>query len=495
MKYAIFIIYFILGCIGTNFNLYGQYKDRPNVLFIFIDDLRPELGIYGNSNIHTPNIDKLAIEGSAFMKHYVQVPTCGASRYSILTGMIPHSEDQLNNEVIRNYISNKPEEDKPETFIHHLKRNGYYTVGIGKISHYIDGLYDYNEDSDGAKPELPHSWNKQMFNAGRWKDGWDAFFAYADGSSRITKKGLVKPYESVEVNDNAYPDGLTSELALKEIDSLSNMEQPFFLGVGFFKPHLPFNAPKKYWDLYNEDDIPISKCPNIPLNVNLASLHNNSEFNRYLLGKEKPTLKNPASKNYTKRLTHAYYAAVSYIDAQIGKIILKLEEVGLSDNTLIVLWGDHGWQLGDHRIWGKHTLFEEALHSPLIIKAPSIDLQNTKINKIVSSIDVYPTLVELCQLKLPYNMPGKSLVELMDGTRTLNNRKQVAFSYFNNGISMRVPGYRYTRYFRSEEPKVELYDLVEDPCETTNIASDRPNLAIALEKILQTGNTQLYSKQ
>lgn len=472
----------------------AQTEEKPNVLFIFVDDLRPELGAYGNEIIQTPNIDKLASQGSTFMKHYVQAPTCGASRYSILTGTVPQSRDQLSNEAIRNYISRKPETEKPETFIHQLRRNGYYTVGIGKISHYIDGLYGYSEDySDNVKPELPYSWDKNIFNAGKWKDGWDAFFAYADGSSRITKERKVKPYEKGEVDDQGYPDGLSTNLALEELDSLSQQKNPFFLGVGFFKPHLPFTAPKKYWDLYDESKISITPSPDIPENINKASLHDNSEFNRYLLGEEKPNLEKSASKEYSRKIKHAYYAAVSYIDAQIGKLLDELESKGLDENTIVVLWGDHGWQLGDHRIWGKHTLFEKALRSPLIIKAPSITKQNQKVEKIVSSIDIYPTLMELCGAKMPYSTRGESMIGLLDKDELVKDWEEKSYSYFNDGITVRVPGYRYTKYFRDEQPIIELYDHLNDPNENRNIAGERPNLISQLDEILESGNTGLYN--
>ncbi len=482
-------------CLLNITSVLAQTKEKPNVLFIFVDDLRPELGAYGNEIIQTPNIDKLASEGSVFMKHYVQAPTCGASRYSILTGTLPQSQDQLSNEAIRNYISEKPETEKPETFIHQLRRNGYYTVGIGKISHYIDGLYGYSEDySEDVKPELPHSWDKNIFDAGKWKDGWDAFFAYADGSSRITKERKVKPYEKGEVDDDGYPDGLSANLALEELDSLSQQRNPFFMAVGFFKPHLPFTAPVKYWDLYDESKMPITSSRDIPENISKASLYDNSEFNRYLLGEEKPNLEQPASKEYAKKIKHAYYAAVSYIDAQIGKLLDELEDKGLDENTIVVLWGDHGWQLGDHRVWGKHTLFEKALRSPLIIKAPSIHEQDQKIEEIVSSIDIYPTLMELCGTEMPYKTQGKSMVGLLDAQKRDKDWEEKSYSYFNDGITVRVPRYRYTKYFRDEEPLIELYDHKKDPNENKNIAEDKPGIVEKLDKILEKGNTGIYSK-
>ena len=484
---SVFSLLFFLWSVSV-----AQTADKPNVLFIFVDDLRPDLGVYGNTVAQTPHMDSLAAKGSAFMKHYVQVPTCGASRYAILTGKLPQSRDQLSNEVIRNYISEKPETAIPETFIHHLRRNGYYTVGIGKVSHYIDGLYGYNENLKDARPELPHSWDEKLFDAGKWKDGWDAFFAYADGSSRITMKQEVKPYEHAEVGDDGYPDGLSANLALQQIDALSQKEAPFFLAVGFMKPHLPFTAPKKYWDLYSESDITTSVAPNLPTNVNLASLHNNSEFNRYQLGEEKPTLDTPASEDYARKIWHSYYAAVSYTDAQVGKLMEKLKSSGLEENTIVILWSDHGWQLGDHRVWGKHTLFEKSLRSPLIIKDPRIK-QKKKIDEIVSTIDVYPTLMELCQIAMPYSTTGRSVTQLLKAERTPTKWEQRSYSYFNEGISLRVPGYRYTKYFREEQPVLELYDHENDPHEQHNIAREHPEIVKKLDTILEQGNTGLYN--
>ncbi|PRX40404.1 sulfatase [Salegentibacter salegens] len=475
------------------FSVIGQTKKPPNVLFLFVDDLRPDLGCYGNEIIKSPNIDQLASEGSVFLKHYVQVPTCGASRYSILTGQLPSAKGELSNQAIRELISGQPEQAKPETFIHQLRRKGYYTVGMGKIGHYIDGLYGYNESSEGAKRELPYSWDEKVFNAGKWGNGWNAFFGYADGSNRQSRNKQVKPYEKGDVGDEGYPDGLTANLAVEKLGELAKKEQPFFLGVGFFKPHLPFTSPKKYWDLYDESDIETTKSPNIPENINVASLHNNGELNQYLLGEEKPTLDNPASEEYAQKLRRAYYAAVSYTDAQVGKILNELKKQGLAENTIVILWGDHGWQLGDHREWGKHTIFEKAVRSPLIIKAPNLPDQTPRVDKIVSSIDIYPTLMELCDLEMPYKTAGRSMVRLLDKNRN-KDWQQNAYSYYKDGISVRVPRYRYTKYFRTDKPRIELYDHKNDPYENDNVAEEHPQIVKKLDKILEMGNTGLYEK-
>lgn len=463
----------------------------PNILFIAVDDLRPDLGSYGNELIKTPNMDKLAKESKIFKNHYVQVPTCGASRYNLLTGMLPRTKKELSNNVIREKISGNPERDKPETFIHHLHRNGYYTVGMGKISHYIDGLYGYNDNQEGAPQELPHSWDEMVFDAGKWGNGWNAFFGYADGSNRQNMDKKVKPYEKADVDDEGYPDGLTSKLAVEKLKAMVGKEKPFFMGVGFFKPHLPFTAPKKYWDMYNESEIPLTSSPSIPINVSPESLHNSGEFNQYLLGEEKASLTQPISDEYARKLKHAYYASVSYVDAQVGKVLDELERLGLAENTIVVLWGDHGWQLGDHRVWGKHTLFEKALHSPLIMKVPGMNIKNTSSEAIVSTIDIYPTLLELCGVDQQYETDGKSFVKLLENSDN-KEWENVSYSYYNDGISLRTKRYRITRYYRQEEPKIELYDHVKDPYENINIAKDHPEIVEKLMPLLQKGNLGIF---
>jgi len=479
------LVLFMMDCLCA--------KDRQsNILFIAVDDLRPELGCYGNTIIHTPNMDKLALEGSVFTNHFVQVPTCGASRYSLLTGMWPRKRSHLSNNVMVEELSGKSEGQVPETFIHQLRRNGYYTVGIGKISHSADGLvYGYN-DPVSTKRELPHSWNELLFNHGKWGTGWNAFFGYADGENRQSMKKQVKPFEEGPVGDMGYVDGLTADLAISKLQELKNMTQPFFLGVGFFKPHLPFNSPESYWDQYDRDSIPVSMNPDIPQNINLKSLHGSNEFNQYQLSDESASLYKPVSDNYARKLNHAYYACVTYIDHQIGRLIKELESLGIAENTIVIIWGDHGWHLGDQRIWGKHTIFENALRSVLIISAPGSSAQGSRINAIVESVDIYPTLMELCNIDIPYPMDGESFVDLINGARSSENN--VAYSYFNNGISLRTERYRLTKYFRPDEPTIELYDHLKDPYETINIADLESGIVDELLPILEKGNTGLYRK-
>ena len=440
--------------------------NKPNVLFICVDDLRQELGCYGSA-VKTPHLDKLAGEGSLFFHHYVQVPTSGASRASMLTGRLPRKKEDLSNEACKINLSGKDEIEHPETMFHHLRRNGYYTVGVGKISHYADGyLYGYAQPKS-SRPELPYSWDEMLFDAGKWGTGWNAFFGYADGSNRQSHKKQVPPYECSDVEDDGYPDGLTANLAVRKLKELSAKNKPFCLAVGFFKPHLPFNSPKKYWDLYDETDIPLSSVTQIPEGIHQQALHNSNEFNGYLKGDEKVSLDKSASDTYSRKLRHAYFACVSYVDAQVGKILDELERLGEMNNTIIIVWGDHGWHLGEQRVWGKHTLMEVSLCSTLIIKAPHLR-EAVKNRRIVSSIDIYPTLMELCGISAPDGLDGHSLVKLLNDPQECS-WQGAAYSYFNNGISVRTPKYRLTRYWHETKYVSELYNYHVDKLEKKNI--------------------------
>ena len=479
----------LAACTGSGTPVKEEIRPRPNVLFIAIDDLRPELGCYGNVHIRSPHMDALAREGTVFTNHFVSVPTCGASRYSLLTGMHPRTAAHLSNEACRTFLSGQAETDIPETFIHHLRRNGYYTVGVGKISHYVDGLLYGYQDQPGTEYELPHSWDEMLLDAGKWGTGWNAFFGYADGENRQSRKNQVKPYEMADVPDNGYPDGLITELSLEKLGELARREEPFFLGVGFFKPHLPFNAPKRYWDMYDPDQIPLPPNPFIPENVHTASLHGSSEFNSYRLGDEQVTLSGPVSEDYARTLRHAYFACISYIDAQVGRLIAELDILGLAENTVVVIWGDHGWHLGEHLVWGKHTIFERALKSALIIKVPGMT-SGEKSDQIVSTVDLYPTLVDLCRAEMPHPADGKSLVPLLENPET--EWENAAYGYFRNGITLRTEQYRLTKYFREEMPVVELYDHSHDSNETRNIAAGSQEIVDRLMPLWERGNYGIF---
>ncbi len=467
-------------------------KSPPNILFIAIDDLRPDLGCYGNPIVQSPNLDRLASEGSLFTNHFVQVPTCGASRHALLTGNRPVTKRHLSNNISAEILSQNKEPEIPETFIHQLRRKGYHTTGIGKISHSADGyVYGYTEAKSEVR-ELPYSWDEVLFDPGKWKTGWNAFFAYANGENRQSMNKQVKPYENGQVDDVGYPDGLSANLAIEKIKELKSSSKPFFLGVGFFKPHLPFNSPSKYWDLYSEKEIDVSPNASIPENVNLKSLHSSGEFNQYALGDEEASLFAPVSDQYARKLRRAYYSGISYIDAQVGKVLDELKRSGLEENTIVVIWGDHGWHLGDHLVWGKHTLFERALKSTLIIKNPKLKNTNKQVESIVESIDIFPTLMDLCGVDYSFETHGSSFAEQMKSNKV--SVDEFAYSYYNNGISLRTKQYRLTKYYRMEDPTLELYDHQSDPNETKNIAAENEEIVAMLLPLLEEGNTGLYIK-
>jgi arylsulfatase A-like enzyme len=444
--------------------------DRPNVLFIAVDDLRPELGCYGESHIKSPHLDRFAASARIFKRHYVQVPTCGASRYALLTGHRPTLPVHQSNDAIRNLLK-ADQEERATAFPQVFRDNGYHTVCTGKISHYPDGrIYSYEMQGDG-RLEMPFSWDEVGLPAGQWTHGWPAFFGYASGEGR--KRGQSPPFEAMDVEDEGYPDGLIANSAIETLRRMKNYDQPFLLSVGFFKPHLPFCAPKKYFDLYDPAEIELSLNPDKPKGTAPQSWHGSGEmFGNY---------KHPdGSRNdpaHHRNLRHAYYACVSYVDAQIGKVLDELETLGLADNTIIVVWGDHGWHLGDHNIWGKHTNLERAVRSALIVRTPNMNSPGQLTDAIVESVDLYPTLTDYCQLpKKGLTLDGLSLRPVLDNPQ--HPGKTAAFSAYRGGQTMRTDRYRLTIYppNKKKPEAVELYDHETDPLETINVADKHPEV-------------------
>lgn len=462
------------------------HPERPNVLLICVDDLRPELGCYGVDEVISPNIDRLAAEGRTFARHYVQAPTCGASRYGLLSGERPVHGAQLGNGFMMSHTSKQPEGERPESFVHHFRRNGYRTVGIGKISHQADGLA--RRDPDAL--ELPHSWDEMLVDYDKWGKGDNPFFGFADGSNRNTRKFEVPPYEAGEVDDQGYPDGIHADLALTKLDELAQGDAPFLLAVGFYKPHLPFTAPQKYWDLYERENIPIAANPDGPTDAARAFLHGSAEFfNRYKWGKEFGGAGKRVSDDYAREVRHSYYACVSYIDAQVGRILDRLDALGLADDTIVVLWGDHGWHLGEHTIWGKHSLFERSLHSPLILRVPGMQQPGAVTQSLAGSIDVYPTLCELAGIPTPETVDGISLVPLLKNPE-LPTRRPV-YGYQRNAMSMRTDRWRLLLRKRNEKWQAALFDHDADPNETRDLAADHPDQVEALRSLWNEGTNGL----
>ncbi|MBX2817730.1 MAG: sulfatase [Saprospiraceae bacterium] len=477
---------FVFGLTLGLANCTEKVEERPpNLLFIAIDDLRPELGCYGNKVIKSPHLDRLADRSTLYAQHYVTSPTCGASRYALLTGKRPTARSHIRNSALYQHLSTAPEEDAPESFFHHLRRNGYYTAGIGKIPHSIDNrVYGYTDPMSDSL-EMPYSWDEFYHDYHKWGTGWDAFFGYADGTNRQGQQKQVYPYESANVSDDAYPDGQIAAAAIETLQRLAQSSQPFALATGFFKPHLPWTAPQRYWDLYDSSELSLTPMPDYPSGASLASLHNSGEFNNYQLGEERASLSTPLSSAYQRKLTHAYYACVSYVDRQVGKVLEELERLGLEENTLVVLWSDHGWHLGDYRVWGKHTLFEHALHSVLMIREPGQSAAVVDQN-IASTVDVYPTIMQHLSIEPPVGLDGRVLNAPIE-----TDLPARAYSYFREGISMRTAQYRYTRYFREDIP-VELYDHRTTGLEVSNLAGKDPDLEARLSTWWEEGNTGLF---
>ena len=468
-------------------------KRHPNVLFIAVDDLRPEFGCLGVKNIITPNIDKLAASGIIFSKQYVQVPTCGASRYCLLTGLYPRSKSALNNHAAERGDTalspgfSKKARSMPELF----RKNGYRTICIGKISHMPDGkVFNYNGTGDGH-PELPDAWDKFATPYGSWKYGHGAFFAYAKGRHREDGSGYKPLWEFPEVKDSDLPDGMNADAAIKELKELKKSKKPFFLGLGFFKPHLPFVAPKKYRNMYNNVSIPS------PYGMKVGDTKcwtRSGEFFKYKKSFKRNEERKPLSEGDAENARRAYYACVTYVDAQIGRVINELKQTGLDKNTIIVLWGDHGWQLGEHNIWGKHTALDKALRSPLIIVDPSIKRKGVNSEALVAKIDIYPTLIDLCGLQnreTAKPIDGKSIRPLLENQKA--SIRKLVVSFWGPRTTITDGTYRLiiSKQKKNSHYFYELYDHKTDPGELKNIAQQNPERVNEMMQILKKEYPQI----
>ncbi|MEO0474977.1 MAG: sulfatase [Planctomycetota bacterium] len=456
-------------------------NNRFNVLFIAVDDLRPELGCYGADYVKTPYIDSLAKDSIVFRQHFVSVPTCGSSRYALLTGrspMISGVKGGQNNALYGGPTALKQEQQPgaqsmPELF----RRSGYHTVLIGKISHTADGkVFAYNGQGDG-RAELPHAWDEYATPYGPWKRGWGTFFAYADGKHREDGGGHKDLKQFTVAKDTDLPDGLMADAAVAKLKELKKQNKPFFMGLGFYKPHLPFTAPKQDWDSVAEWDIP---DPAFREGMDSKFVNKNSgEFYKYSMPWAKSR---PLALDDAQQARRAYLACVRYIDRQIGKILVTLAVEGLADNTVVVLWGDHGWFLGEGAQWGKHTPLEDALHTPLIIRAPGVAPGDSL--SLASTVDIYPTLMDLCKptfTETAYPLDGFSLMPILSGEKT--SVRQVAVSTWNNAITYRMQSLRLVFQDKDgEKANMELYDMRDKAKSYVNIAGKEPEL---LKGVLQ----------
>ncbi len=453
--------------------LIPAFAAKPNVLLICVDDLRPELKSFGAVHIHSPAMDSLAATGRAFTRHYVQAPTCGASRYTLLTGRYGKTPAQKGNDALM--ASAKDSEKQPFSLPRQFRENGYRTVAVGKVSHYPGGLCG-KDWKDPAKTEMPGSWDVNIMPTGPWKNPQAAMHGYADGVPR----GSGTPVsEHKEGDDMRYTDGWVTQEALSQMDGLAEKKEPFFLAVGIMKPHLPFACPKSYLDLYEKAEFPPIPHPQKP--EGLSTWHKSGEFQRYARGGD--PWKEP---DYADDIRRSYAACVSYADAQVAQILERLEKRGLAENTVVVLWGDHGWHLGEHGNWQKQSLFEESARVPLLIAAPGAKAAGKASPRIVETVDLYPTIIDYAGLRAPHKLAGASLRPLLNKPEAKWNRPaytQVRRGATNNfffGRSVRTERWRYTEWDDGRKG-AELYDHDNDPGEHRNLAQDAKQAKVVAE--------------
>jgi iduronate 2-sulfatase len=429
-------------------------SEKLNVLFIAVDDLRLQLGCYGNKQVISPNIDSIARDGLLFENAYCQQALCAPSRASLLSGLRPDSTRIYNLETpLRSVLPNLV--TLPQLF----KENGYETVSIGKIYHH-------------PQDDFPQGWSTKPYrNGSGYASPEELEIIKAKLAFNSDGNPIGHPYEAADVPDNTYAEGRNTDFALGEIQRLQKTGRPFFLAMGFNKPHLPFIAPKKYWDLYDPNKLPLAPNPYPPENVTPYSLTDFGELRGYY---EMPK-KGAVPDVIARKLVHGYHACVSYTDAQIGRILAELDRLGLREKTIVILWGDHGWKLGEHGSWCKHTNFENDTHAPLLISVPGMKNAKMRTRALVEFVDIYPSLAELNRLPLPAHLEGKSFVPLLQ--QPGRSWKKAAFSQYPRGTimgyTMKTRDFRYTEWRNIKSDAVmaqELYDHRKDPMENRNVA-------------------------
>ncbi|MGQ1786807.1 sulfatase [Saccharicrinis sp. GN24d3] len=490
----IFALVAVFGCQSKK-----EEPSKPNVLFISIDDLRPNLGVYGDSIAVTPNIDQLAGEGLTFRETFTQCAVCAPSRASLTTGVRPDSTRVW-------HLGDKFREINPDavTMPQYFHKHGYYTVNLGKIFHnYMPDSVSWDEpDLRPARYKRP-GWLK--------RDGETFYISEEVAKSQVIKRdSLLKlrpiryadgwntgpAWEAADVHDTMYYDGAQNKLALKTLTRLAKMDKPFYVGLGFFRPHLPFTAPKKYWDLYDPAKIPLAENPERPENTPIYTMNSMYELRHYdgfnHIGH--PTSEYRMSEDTVRLLRHGYYASVSYVDALLGDLFEHMKKIGIYDNTIIILWGDHGWKLGDHNSWGKMTNYNIDLKVPMIIRTPNQKNRGAHTFELTELVDMFPSLCELAGIPVPDYMQGTSFVPLIENPE--REWKKAAFSQFHRrpkvsadgkrymGYSINTKEYHYIEWYawsmetgtRGEFKDAELYDSKNDPYETVNIA-DKENMS------------------
>ncbi len=457
---------------------------RPNVLFIMADDLRPELGCYGVTHAVTPNLDRLAARGVVFTRAYCQEAICMSSRFSLLSGCRPDERDIWTNKDVREQLTDLP-------FLPaHFKNHGYHTVGLGKIAH-----NSWEEPSCWSEPHFkppnyPFEYRTRAGQALVKQLQAEAAAAGKPDPFRDIPENIRRglPVESLEVADHELGDGQLADEAITVLRRVR--DRPFFLGLGFLRPHLPFVAPKKYFDLYDPDKLPLAPVGDTPAGMPDLASNRSKELRAQYRG---VPAKGPIPETLARRLLHGYLACASYVDAQVGRVLDELDRLGLAGNTIIVFTSDHGFQLGDLGLWCKATNFETATRVPLIVHAPGMKSNGAKSRALVELVGLYPTLCDLAGLPKPAHLQGSSFAPLLDEPEL--PLFDFALSQFPRegamGRSLRTDRHRYTEWADRKSGVLvarELYDHATDPHETANLAAE-PELKSLMEEL----SRQLHS--
>lgn len=447
---------------GTFQTVAADSKAKPsgqkNVLFLIMDDLRPELNCYGAHYMKTPNIDRLAHQGVMFENAYCNVPVSGASRASIFSGLRPAINRFWDvNSVI------DIEAPGTVTLPQYFRENGYTTVSNSKVIH---------GENDARERSWDEVW-KPKLKSSTWRD-----YLGDENLSVERIKGGPAAYECIDVADNEYSDGKTADKAIADLQRLKADGKPFFLAVGILKPHLPFNAPKKYWDMYDRSKISLPETFEFDrTGFPDKAFHNYNEIRYY---RDIPS-KSDIPAEEAINLIHGYRACVSYADAQVGRILDEVDRLGLGKNTIVVLVGDHGWSLGDHSQWCKHSNFNIVTNAPLIIRVPGNKKKGPEA-KMVEFVDLYPTLCDLAGLPVPAHTEGDSMKKLLSGND--KDWKNCAIVKWHNGVSYFDRSYGYTEWIDRQGNVTDrmLFTYRNDPLETVNLADD-PAYASTVEKL------------
>lgn len=451
-------------------SLQDQKPARKNVLFIAVDDLRPEIACYGMPKLVTPHLDRLASRGVRFDRAYCNIAVCGASRASLMKGLRP-TPTRFTSYLTR---ADKDAADVP-SLPRLLKQNGYTTLSNGKVYHHTD------DDRE--------AWSEAAWRPQRSSLWW----AKPENRPERGSKLRGPAFEAADVDDAEYPDHQVCDKTLSDMQRLSKTGRPFFLACGFYRPHLPFVAPKKYWDKYPADKVQLPDNMDFPKDLSTAFRYNWGEMRSY---RDIPK-KGPVSEETARNLIRGYHACVSFIDAQVGRLLDELDRLGIADDTIIVLWGDHGWQLGEHGFWCKHTNFEVATRTPLLVVAPGMPGERV-CRRMVEYVDIYPTVCDLAGVPLPTHLHGKSLRPLL--TDVDAKFKDAVFTRHGGGEAVRTSEYRYmemrTKNGAGQLQGVGLFDLRKDPAENHDVSNDPAYADVRkrLRKMLQGNRDRITTK-